>query len=115
MVMKFGRTRISSALVFDISRGGLSCYFLDEKHPLPASFKIDIFSFDKVFHLADIPCVVVLEKPVTEEGVESGSLLRRVNLRFKHLTDKQSELLDYYLEKYTDQTGSTDPVTLKRY
>lgn len=85
----------------DISKGGLSCQFIENGEQTKNSNEIEIFSAVGDFYLKKLPVRTVLDFEI-DNTVSSNSMpMRQWSMQFGKLNYLQRLLLDFFLQKYT--------------
>ncbi len=96
----------------DISRGGLSCVYLDDKFISKngSELKVDILLPNGEFYLSVVPCEVIYDLNMVEEEYKSSISFmesRRCGLKFGELSDDQTAQLDFFLNNHIYRLAKT--------
>jgi len=85
----------------DISKGGLSCQFIENGEQTKNSNEIEIFSAVGDFYLKKLPVRTVLDFEI-DNTVSSNSIpMRQWSMQFGKLNYLQRLLLNFFLQNYT--------------
>ena len=85
----------------DISKGGLSCQFIENGEQTKNSNEIEIFSAVGDFYLKKLPVRTVLDFEI-DNTVSSNSMpMRQWSMQFGKLNYLQRLLLNFFLQNYT--------------
>ena len=87
--------------IIDISKGGLSFWYMEDGRCSEGSFNIDIIMSDPKFHLAKISVKTVSDFKIMTEVPFSVIQMRRCGVRFEELTRKQKTWLEYFIQNHT--------------
>lgn len=91
--------------VRDISMGGLSFEHIHDEDLEPDPSKRDISLWVNSFSMADIPCRVVYDIPLSEppeyDYLSLHFKTRRCGVQFEVLTENQRAQLDFFLKTYS--------------
>jgi len=85
----------------DISRRGLSFYYIPLDESKCESDEMEIYFIDGDFHLINVPVEVVSDISMDEDLPFNYVERRRYGVKFGKLTAFQQVQLDYFLKKYT--------------
>ena len=89
----------------NISRGGLSCVYLDDKFigKNCSQLRVDILLPNGEFYLSVVPCEVIYDLNMVEEKYKSSISFmesRRCGLKFGKLSGEQRAQLDFFLKNH---------------
>jgi hypothetical protein len=85
----------------DISKGGLSCQFIENGEQTKNSNEIEIFSAVGDFYLKKLPVRTVLDFEIDNTVSFNSMPMRQWSMQFGKLNYLQRLLLDFFLQKYT--------------
>jgi hypothetical protein len=85
----------------DISKGGLTCQFIENGDQTKNSIEIEIFSAVGDFYMKKLPVRTVLDFEVEKTGSSNTFPMRQWSMQFGELNHLQRLLLDFFLQKYT--------------
>jgi hypothetical protein len=86
----------------DISRSGLSFYYIPLDEPACEQDELEIYFADDDFHLIKIPVSVISDISMDEDLPFNYVERRRFGIKFRKLTVFQQVQLDYFLDNYTE-------------
>ena len=89
--------------LLNISSGGLCFQYMDEQDQIGhgALFKVEIFISQNGYYLPRVPCKVIYDARIKKGMVFTKGLEhRRCGLRFKDLTEEQTDKLEFYLKNH---------------
>ena len=97
--------------IIDISRGGLSFSYIENKTTLDQCNEMDILFVDEDFHISRMPIVPVKDSEFNPDAPFNALTMKRLEVRFKGLDNRQTKQLDYVLKNFTIRDSSVAPVT----
>jgi len=88
--------------LLNISRGGLAFKYINSDTPqADDASELVIFSSHREYVLKGVPCKTISNVKLVEDNPFSSISMRVCGIQFGMLTDKQKDLLNYFINNHT--------------
>lgn len=86
--------------IIDICRGGLAIHHLAGDQQSGKIFDVDLFHTGRNFYITNLSVSCIYDENA-DNGPFISLPIRRKGLQFRKLTEEQTDLLDFFIQNYT--------------